>query len=86
MQETLIGRVLTGHLLINPWSRSAGLGGSAMASVRGAEACFLNVAGLAFTPKTVVWLLLQRPIWFFLTANTWWVPVYESTLSDLDKS
>lgn len=41
-----------GHLLINPWARSAGLGGSAMASVTGVEACFLNVAGLAFTPKT----------------------------------
>lgn len=46
------GSAGAGHLLINPWARSAGLGGSAMASVRGAEACFLNVAGLAFTPKT----------------------------------
>jgi len=46
------GSAGAGHLLINPWARSAGLGGSAMASVRGPEACFLNVAGLAFTPKT----------------------------------
>lgn len=46
------GSAGAGHLLINPWARSAGLGGSAMASVKGAEACFLNVAGLAFTPKT----------------------------------
>jgi len=46
------GSAGSGHLLINPWARSAGLGGSAMASVRGAEACFLNVAGLAFTKKT----------------------------------
>ncbi len=46
------GSAGAGHLLINPWARSAGLGGSAMASVTGVEACFLNVAGLAFTPKT----------------------------------
>ncbi len=46
------GSAGAGHLLINPWTRSSGLGGSAMASVRGVEACFLNVAGLAFTPKT----------------------------------
>lgn len=46
------GSAGAGHLLINPWARTAGLGGSAMASVKGIEASFSNVAGLAFTPKT----------------------------------
>ncbi len=46
------GSAGAGHLLINPWARSSGLGGSAMASVRGAEASFLNVAGLAFVDRT----------------------------------
>lgn len=46
------GSAGAGHLLINPWARSAGLGGSAMASVTGIEAGFLNVAGLAFVEKT----------------------------------
>jgi len=46
------GSAGAGHLLINPWARSSGLGNSYMASVRGAEAGFLNVAGLAFVRKT----------------------------------
>jgi hypothetical protein len=46
------GSAGAGHLLINPWARSAGLANSYMASVRGPEAAFLNVAGLAFTRKT----------------------------------
>lgn len=46
------GSAGAGHLLINPWARSAGLANANMASVRGAEASFLNVAGLAFTRKT----------------------------------
>ncbi len=40
------------HLLVNPWARNSGLANSGMASVNGIEACFLNVAGLAFTRKT----------------------------------
>lgn len=47
-----VGSAGASHLLINPWARSAGLANSAMASVNGVEACFLNVAGLAFTKKT----------------------------------
>lgn len=43
-----------GHLLVNPWGPSSGLSNSAMSSVRGVEATFLNVAGLAFTKKTDV--------------------------------
>lgn len=41
-----------GHLLVNPWARSSGLGSAPMASINGIEATFLNVAGLAFTRKT----------------------------------
>lgn len=40
------------HLLVNPWTRNSGLANSAMASVNGVEACFMNVAGLAFVRKT----------------------------------
>jgi len=40
------------QLLINPWARSSGLAHANMASVTGVESVFLNVAGLAFTPKT----------------------------------
>jgi hypothetical protein len=40
------------QLLINPWARNAALANSAMASVNGIEASFLNVAGLAFVKNT----------------------------------
>lgn len=40
------------QLLINPWARSGGLANSNMASIRGVESVFLNVAGLAFTERT----------------------------------
>jgi long-subunit fatty acid transport protein len=46
------GSAGAGHLLINPWARTSGLANSGMASVNGAEASFLNVAGLAFVRKT----------------------------------
>jgi len=42
------------QLLINPWARSGGLGNSNMASVRGLESSFLNVAGLASTKRTEI--------------------------------
>jgi hypothetical protein len=42
------------QLLINPWARNSALANSAMASVTGAEACLLNVAGLALARKTEV--------------------------------
>jgi hypothetical protein len=42
------------ELLINPWARSSGWGGANSAGVRGIEAGFLNVAGLAFTKKTEI--------------------------------
>ncbi|MBL7952039.1 MAG: PorV/PorQ family protein [Flavobacteriales bacterium] len=40
------------QLLINPWARSAGWGLANMSSVRGVEAMFGNIAGLAHTNKT----------------------------------
>lgn len=46
------GEAGAGQLLINPWARSNGLGGSNSAMVQGLEAQFLNVAGLAHTRKT----------------------------------
>lgn len=40
------------ELLINPWARSSGWGGVNTASVRGLEAMFGNVAGVALTNQT----------------------------------
>jgi hypothetical protein len=42
------------ELLINPWGRSSGWGFSNSSSIRGIESTYLNIAGLAFTPKTEV--------------------------------
>jgi len=39
------------QLLINPWAASNGLAGSNMASVKGLESTFNNVAGLAFVQR-----------------------------------
>ena len=39
------------QLLINPWAASNGLAGINMASVRGLESTFNNVAGLAFVNR-----------------------------------
>lgn len=50
------------ELLINPWARSSGWAGANIASVKGLEATFLNVAGTAFTRKTEL-----------LFANTNWL-------------
>ena len=46
------GQAGASELLINPWARSSGWGGSNVAGVRGLEGIYLNVAGLAFTQKT----------------------------------
>ncbi len=48
------GEAGAGQLLINPWSRSNGLGGANSANVRGLEAQFLNVAGIAHTRATEI--------------------------------
>lgn len=42
------------QLLINPYAKSAGLGGANSASVRGGEAFHFNIAGLAYTEKTEI--------------------------------
>lgn len=46
------GEAGASQLLVNPWARSNGLGGANSAYVRGLEAQFLNVAGIAHTRKT----------------------------------
>jgi hypothetical protein len=48
------GEAGASQLLINPWARSNGLGGANSAYVRGLEAQFLNVAGIAHTKKTEI--------------------------------
>lgn len=42
------GTACASELLINPWARSTGWGGVNIANVRGLDAMFSNVAGLAF--------------------------------------
>jgi hypothetical protein len=42
------------ELLINPWARSAGWGGINIASAKGCESSFLNIAGAAFVKKTEI--------------------------------
>lgn len=42
------------ELLINPWARSAGWANANSSSIRGLEAQFMNVGGMAFTKKTEV--------------------------------
>lgn len=55
------GQAGASELLINPWSRSSGLGGSNAAGIHGLEAVYLNVAGLAFTEKTE--LIFSQTSW-----------------------
>lgn len=52
--EDRSGEAGASQLLINPWARSNGLGGANAAYVRGLDAQFLNVAGIAHTSKTEV--------------------------------
>ena len=48
------GEAGSSQLLINPWVKSVGFGGANTASITGLEAMAMNVAGMAFTPKTEV--------------------------------
>jgi hypothetical protein len=50
--EDRVGSAGASHLLVNPWARSGALGDAGIASTRGLEATFTNIAGLAFTDKT----------------------------------
>lgn len=52
--EDRAGEAGASELLINPWARSSGWGGSNTAGARGIEAMNLNVAGLAFTKNTEI--------------------------------
>jgi len=48
------GQAGAAELMINPWPRSSGWGNANMATVKGVEALWGNVAGTAFTKKTQV--------------------------------
>ena len=50
--EDRSGQAGASELLINPWARSSGWGGVNIASVRGVESSYLNIAGAAFVKKT----------------------------------
>ncbi len=52
--EDRVGSAGAGHILINPWARSSAIGDAGIASTRGLEATFSNIAGLAFTSKTEI--------------------------------
>ena len=56
-----VGSAGASQLLINPWSRTSGMGSSNIASVRGLESLYGNVAGLAFTENTE--LIFSRTSW-----------------------
>lgn len=48
------GQAGASELLINPWARSSGWGGVNIGGVKGVEASFVNIAGIAGTEKTDV--------------------------------
>jgi len=50
--EQRIGQSGATELQVNPWAISSGLAGSNIASVRGVEAMYQNIAGAAFTKST----------------------------------
>ncbi len=52
--EDRAGSAGAGELLINPWARSAGWGTAGMSWIKGIEAQFANVAGLAYSGKTEI--------------------------------
>ncbi|MEZ4924571.1 MAG: PorV/PorQ family protein [Crocinitomicaceae bacterium] len=52
--EDRVGSAGATELLINPWARSLAFADAGVASVRGLEATYTNIAGLAFTGKTQI--------------------------------
>lgn len=50
------GQAGASELLINPWARSTGWGNAGMSSIKGLEAIWSNVGGLAFTQKPTSFL------------------------------
>lgn len=49
-----VGSAGATELLINPWARSAGWASAGLSCSEGLDAVHLNIAGLAFTPKTQI--------------------------------
>ncbi|MBI1307140.1 MAG: PorV/PorQ family protein [Bacteroidetes bacterium] len=47
-----IGQAGATQLLINPWAQTSGMGWASVSSVRGLEATFVNIGGLAHAHKT----------------------------------
>ncbi len=60
--EQRVGSAGATTTLANPWAMSSGLAGSNIASVRGIEAMYQNIAGAAFVNKTEV--AFTHSIWF----------------------
>jgi len=52
--EDRAGSAGASELLINPWTRSSAWGDAGVASIKGLEAVFTNVAGLSYTDKTEI--------------------------------
>lgn len=66
------GQAGASELLINPWARTSGWGGANVASVRGLEGIYSNVAGLAFTKKTEI-----------IFSNTQWLKIGQEAVSNI---
>lgn len=52
--ENRAGSAGASELNVNPWARSMGWGDAGLSSVRGIEATFMNIAGLAYTKSTEI--------------------------------
>lgn len=59
--EDRSGSAGASQLLINPWARSSAWGSAGAASVKGLEASFMNIAGLAYADKTEI--IFARTNW-----------------------
>jgi hypothetical protein len=59
--EDRSGSAGSSQLLINPWARSSAWGNAGSSSVKGLEAQFMNIAGLAYADKTE--LIFARTNW-----------------------
>lgn len=59
--EQRAGSAGASELLVNPWARSSGFADANMSTVRGLEAIYSNIAGIAFTKKTE--LIFARTSW-----------------------
>jgi len=48
------GQASAGQLVVNGWGRSSGMGWASQSSIKGLESMYMNIGGLANTPKTEV--------------------------------